>query len=134
MKRTEFWDTFEATVHHNPALSDIEKLNYLNSKLIGKAKDAVSGILLSNDNYSVAINLLKERFGHYTELINISPAINSSRGLRLLYHETEKHLRSLEALKQDISQEVFISIIISKIPKDVLVQLQIQKGAKISGQ
>ena len=95
-----FWDTFEATIHHNPTLSDLEKLNYLNSKLTGKAKDAVSGILLSNDNYSVAVTLLKDRFGdkqsvincHYTELINVAPAINSSKGLRLLYDEIEKHL------------------------------------------
>ena len=55
---------------------------------------------------------------------------NSSKGFRLLYDEVEKHLRSLEALKQDINQEVFISGITSKIPKDVLVQLEIQRGAK----
>lgn len=48
----------------------------------------------------------------------------------MLYDEIEKHLRSLEALKQDINQEVFISMILSKIPKDVFVQLQIKKGAK----
>ena len=119
-------------------MSDVEKLYYLNSKLAGKAKDAVSGILLSNYNYSVAVTLLKDRFGdkksvikcHYTELINVVPAINSSKGLRLLYDEVEKHLRSLDALKQDINQEVFISVITSKILKDVQVQLEIQKGAK----
>ena len=139
LKWTEFWDTFEATIHQNPTLSDIEKLHYLNSKLTGKAKDAVSRILLSNENYSVAVDLLKDRFGdtqsvincHYTELINVPPAVNSSKGLRMLYDEAEKHLRSLEALKQDINQEVFISIITSKIPKDVLIQLEIQKGAKV---
>ena len=139
LRWTEFWDTFEATIHQNPTLSDIEKLHYLNSKLTGKAKDAVSGILLSNENYSVAVNLLKDRFGdkqsvincHYTELINVPPANNTSKGLRMLYDEAEKHLRSLEALKQNINQEVFISIITSKIPKEVLVQLEIQKGAKV---
>ena len=47
MRWKEFWDTFEATVDHNPNLTDIEKLNYLNSKLIGEGKCAVSGILLS---------------------------------------------------------------------------------------
>ena len=139
LKWTEFWDTFEATIHQSPTMSDIEKLHYLNSKLTGKAKYAVSGILLSNENYSVAVNLLKDRFGdtqsvincHYTELINVTPAVNSSNGLRMLYDEAEKRVRSLEALKQDINQEVFISIITSKIPKDILIQLEIQKGAKV---
>ena len=138
MRWKEFWDTFEATVDHNPNLSDIEKLNYLNSKLIGEAKSAVSGILLSKENYRVAVEMLKERFGgvqsvvncHYTELINITPAINNSKGLRQLYDQIEKHLRSLEALNQDVNQEVFISIITAKLPKDVLVQLEIQKGAR----
>ena len=130
MRWKEFWDTFEATVDNNPNLTDIEKLNYLNSKLIGEAKRAVSGILLSKENYRVAIEMLKKRFGnvksevncHYTELINITPAINNSKGLRQLYDQIEKHLRSLEALNQAVNQEVFISIITAKLPKDVLVQ------------
>ena len=138
MRWKEFWDTFAATVDNNPNLTNIEKLNYLNSKLIGEAKSAVSGILLSIENYSVTVTLLKERFGdvqsvvncHYTELINITPAINSSKGLRQLYDQIEKHLRSLEALHQDVNQEVFISIITSKLPKAVLVQLEMQKGAR----
>ena len=63
MRWKELWDTFEATIDHNPNLSDIEKLNYLNSKLIGDAKRGVSGILLSKENYRVAVEMLKERFG-----------------------------------------------------------------------
>ena len=63
LKWTEFWDTFEASVHKNTNISDIEKLNYLLSKLSGEAKQSVSGILLSNENYSVVTDLLKERYG-----------------------------------------------------------------------
>ena len=98
----------------------------------------MSGILLSKENYRVAVEMLKERFGdvqnvvnwHYTELINITPAINNSKGLRQLYDHIEKHFRRFEALNQDVNQEVFISIITAKLPMDVLVQLEIQKGAK----
>ena len=137
----EFWDTFEATVDHNPNLTDIEKLNYLNSKLIGEAKSAVSGILLSKGNYRVAVEMLKERFGdvqsvvncHYTELINITPAINNSKGLRQLYDQIEKHLRSLEALNQDVNQELFISIINAKLPKDVWCNLKYRGVQRING-
>ena len=63
MKWTEFWDTFKTTIDQNESLSDIEKMKYLNSKLTGEAKQAESGILLSNENYRVVIDLLKERFG-----------------------------------------------------------------------
>ena len=138
LKWSEFWDTFETTIDKNDFLSEIEKLKYLNSKLTGEAKHAVSGIILSNDNYQVAVTLMKERFGdvqtvinaHYTELINLTPATNNPRSLRSLFDQVERNLRSLQALKQDIDQDVFVSIITSKIPKDVLIQLEIQKGAK----
>ena len=136
LKWTEFWDTFESSVHKNTSISDIEKLNYLLSTLSGEAKHSVSGILLSNENYFVVIDLLKERYGdsqtvinsHYVELINLRAAPNMPRGLRSLYDQIEKHLRSLQALEQDINQDVFISMITPKLPKEVLIQLEIQKG------
>ena len=136
LKWTEFCDTFEASLHKNTSISDIEKLNYLLSKISGEAKHSVSGILLSNENYFVVIDLLKERYGdlrtviysHYVELINLRPAPNSPRGLRSLNDHIEKHLRSLQALEQYINQDVFISMITSKLPKEVLIHLEIQKG------
>ena len=138
LRWTEFWDSFEATIHRNSSLSDVEKLNYLMSKLSGQAKNSVSGILLSNENYAVAVELLKERYGdtqavvtsHYTELINLKSASNNPKGLRNLYNKIERHLRSLKALSQDTEQDVFISMITAKLPKDVLTQLELQKGAR----
>ena len=138
LKWTEFWDAFEASIHKNTNISDIEKLNYLMSKLAGEAKQSVSGIHLSNENYVIVVDLLKERYGdqqtvvnsHYIELINLKSVPNTSKGLRSLYDKIEKHLRSLEALDQDINQDVFIAMITSKIPREVLIQLEIQKGAR----
>ena len=79
LRWSEFWDTFEGTVDQNNNLSNTEKLSYLNSKLTGEAKQAVSGIYCSNENYEVTKVLLKEIFGrsqsvtnsHYTQLINM---------------------------------------------------------------
>ena len=89
LKWTEFWDSFEAKIHKNTTMSDIEKLNYLMSKLTGVAKQSVSGILLLNENYALVIDMLKERYGeaqtvinsHYAELINLKTAHNTARGL-----------------------------------------------------
>ena len=139
LKWTEFWDTFETTIDQNGSLSEVEKSKYLNSKLTGEAKLAVSGILLSNENYKVAVDILKERFGdqqtvvnsHYAELINLSSANNTTRSLRFLYDQIEKNLRSLNALKQDINQDIFVSLVTAKVSRDVLIQLEILKGSKI---
>ena len=110
----------------------------LMSKLSEQAKTSVSGIQLSNENYAVAVELLKERYGdtqavvtsHYTELINLKSAPNNPQGLRNLYNQIERHLRSLKALAQDTEQEVFISMITAKLPKEVRTQLELQKGAR----
>ena len=64
----------------------------------------------------------------YVELINLSCASNRTSELRFLY-KIERNLRSLEALNQNIDQDVFISMITTKLPEAVLVQLEIQKGS-----
>ena len=125
MKWTEFWDTFETTFNLNDNSSDIDKLKYLNSKLIGEAKQSVSGIHLSKGNYKVANDLLKERFGdqqtvinsHCSEMMNLTSASNNTKSLRSPYDQIEKNLGSLDSLKQDINQDIFISIVTSKIPE-----------------
>ena len=78
LRWSEFWDTFEAIVDQNNKLSNIEKLSYLNSKLTGEAKQAVSGIYLSNENYDITKTLLKERFGNSQSVMNsyCTPAHN----------------------------------------------------------
>ena len=52
---------------------------------------------------------------------------NTAKGLRTLYDHIEKHLAALE---ENIDQNIFISMITSKIPKEVLIQLELQKGAR----
>ena len=47
-------------------------------------------------------------------------AFNSTKGLRTLNDQFER----LEALKQDTNQDVFVNCLTSKIPREVLLQLQ----------
>ncbi|XP_045185376.2 uncharacterized protein LOC123543363 [Mercenaria mercenaria] len=78
---------------------------------------------------------MKERFGniqevvnlHYNTLINLAAPSNKTESLRLFLDSVEKHLRSLDVLKQDVNQDVFISMIKSKLPKDVLLQLELRR-------
>jgi len=96
-------------------MSNVEKFSYLASKVDGDAKRAILGLSLTNDNYKIAIQFLKERFGepqhvidsHYTELMKLSQATNRMSDLRDTNDMTEKHLRSLEALGQDLNRAVF---------------------------
>ena len=85
-------------------------------KLTGEAKNSVSGILLSNENYAVTLELLRERYkdtqavvsSHYTDLINLKSALYTPKGLCSLYNKIEKkHMRCLKALEQGINQDIF---------------------------
>ena len=65
---------------------------------------------------------------HYSDLINLQSASNQPTHLRRLYDDLEQHLRSFDAMHQDVNQDVYISMITSKLQKEVLIQLEIQKG------
>jgi hypothetical protein len=140
-KWIEFWDSFKCSVHDNNILSDSEKFNYLKSKLHGEAKSAISGLMLSDGNYRLAIDILKERFGnkqevidvHYNQLINLQPVKNDTRQLRSFLDNVERHLRSLEILGQNTNQDVFVSMVRAKLSEHVLIQLELKKGADKSG-
>lgn len=70
LKWVEFWQSFESS-DRNRNLSDVDKFNYLRSKLVGEAKSAIAGLALSNENYGVAIQILKDRFGNIQEMIDL---------------------------------------------------------------
>ena len=119
-------------------LSNIEKFNYLRSKINGDAHRAISGLSLPNENYIIAVDILREGFGnsqeaidlHYNHMINLPPAINKTSSLRNLLDTMERHIRSLEVLKQNTNQDLFVSMIRAKLPEEVLLQLEILNGAK----
>ena len=47
--------------------------------------------------------------------------------LRSFLNNVNTHLRSLTVLEQDVNQSIFIPMITSKLPREVVVQLEIQK-------
>ena len=81
-KYAEFWDVFESAIHSNKQRHDIDKFDYLKPKLKGTASEVISGLELTQENYNIAINLLKERYGkkqimikaHFAKLMNLPMA------------------------------------------------------------
>ena len=69
LKWSEIWDAFESAVHNRKKTSNVEKFNYLRNKVSGEARSAIQGLNLINENYEVAIGILKERFGNEQEII-----------------------------------------------------------------
>ena len=64
-----FWDSFESAIDKNPSLSAIDKFNYLNALLKGSAARSIQNLSLSEANYTVATEILNQRFGRTQAII-----------------------------------------------------------------
>ena len=59
-----FIESFDTAVDCNGALSNIQKFQYLKGYLSGQVERCIDGFLLTNDNYTEALNLIKECCGN----------------------------------------------------------------------
>ena len=97
----------------------------------GNALACVSGFKLSDSNYSVALDLLRERYEnkqllistHMNNLLKIEPLVDLSdaKHLRIIYDNIETQIRSLENLdiKSDMYGPLLIPVLLSKIPEEL---------------
>ena len=139
-KWTSFWDSFESAVHNNRELSDIEKFNYLSSLLERSAREAISGLSLTSDNYREAIATLKKRFGskqqiinkHMDVLLHVEPVTSTQniKVLRRLYDHVSSHVRSLQSLGVEPRSygNLLCPVLLTKIP----VEFQLAVSWKVS--
>ena len=130
-----FWDSYKATVHDNPDLSDARKFAYLQSVLEGKAHDAIAGLPITDANYDVAIRLLKDRFGdreqtidaHMERLMKLEPVRSETHvvELRRLYDKAESTIRSLEALgvALDSYGALLTPVFVPKLPDELRLEI-----------
>ena len=137
---TPFWESFHTAIHDNPALSPVEKFNYLRSLLRRTALDAVAGLSLSAANYQEAISILEKRFGSKQRIITkhmdalmclaavTSP--NDLKSLRGLYDGVELHTRSLKSLGVDPDSygELLTSVLMNKLPHGLQLLVSRQIG------
>lgn len=132
LKWPEFWDSFESSIHDNPSLFPVDKMNYLKARLEGPPLAYIAGLHLSNHNYDNVVDLLKGRYGNkeflvsalYNELLDMPVSDMSTCSLRNTYDTIEKHMRNLETLRQDVSSPVLLSIVFGKLPKEVVTKLR----------
>jgi hypothetical protein len=59
-----FRDTFEALIVNNTALSSVQKFHYLIASLKNEAKDLISNLQTTNENFLVAWQLVTQRYNN----------------------------------------------------------------------
>ena len=68
LKWPEFWDVFESSVDKQN-IAKVLKFSYLKGALREAALTAICGIALTNNNYDVAVTVLKQKFGRPDSII-----------------------------------------------------------------
>lgn len=138
LKWQEFWDSFESMIHSDLLFDEIVKFNYLLSYIESEAKSVIEGISVTKQNYQIAIDLLKERFGrkeviifaHLDKLFSLPVANNETKNLRTTVDDCEKHIRSLEAFGTLTTDQIFTPLILSKLPQTLRINLHRKNGSK----
>ena len=122
-----FWDGFDAAVNSNPAISSVQKLNYLRSQLRGDASHVIAGFSLTNASYEHSVTLLKNRYGqpqklitaHMQALLDLPNPSNTLSGLQSFHDAIERHMRSLSTLGKSVNSygDLPVPIILNKLPQ-----------------
>ena len=128
---TSFWDSFDSAIHQNTGLNEVDKFNYLRSLLRGSARDAISGLMLTEANYAEAISILRRRFGNKQQIITKhmdilmnTEAVTSPHNVQALRHfhdVVESNIRSLKALgvAAETYGSLLASVLMNKLPGDL---------------
>ena len=142
-KWQSFWDCFESLIHSNEDLTHIDKFNYLRSTLSGDASSAIAGLAPTSENYTSAINILKERFAkksliissHMDALMKLPQLTDKDdiKKLRKTYDRVETHIRSLQSLGVDSKDygPLLVPVVMNHLSEDV--NLIVSRKFKTSG-
>ena len=126
-----FWDSYEAAIHKNTELTDIDKFTYLRSLVERSAKESISGLALTSANYNEAITILEKRFGnkqriisrHMDVLLDVEGVTSQHNltALRRLYDRVESHIRGLRALgvAPDSYGSLLLPVLVKKLPHEL---------------
>ncbi|KAJ0172535.1 hypothetical protein K1T71_011674 [Dendrolimus kikuchii] len=126
----EFHDRFQTTIDTKP-ISEADKLAYLVTSLQGEALAFIRGLECTNDNYPIALKVLKDRFGklglvidaHYLTLLNLRKASSSAKDYLEVYNEIERHPRVLNGMGENTNHNLR-TIILNKFPNDIIYELK----------
>ena len=139
-QRISFWDSFASKIHTSSSLADIDKFKYLQQSLRGAAAQTISGLPLTRENYTEAVELLQKRYGNrqvivtrHMDVLRDLPKIENSNdlpSLRHLYDKTESTVRSLRGM--GVSTESYATVLTPNIMSKIPLELRLLISRKLS--
>lgn len=124
-----FWDSYDAAIHSNTMLSNVQKLMYLRVQLQEEAAEVILGFPLTNDTDMPSVDLLRSWFAkpdelkkaHMQALINLPNLSNTLTSLQQFHDSVESHTRSLTTLgkNSDSYGDMLVPMISGKLPTEI---------------
>ena len=123
-----FWDQFSAAVDSKTNIPDVVKFSYLKGVLSKDVQESIRGLLIANENYSIALKIIRERYANKQVLISsymesfvkLQPitSMKNVSGLRAMYDLVEGNVRNLSSLgvPSDTYGKLLVHLLIEKIP------------------
>uniref|UniRef100_A0A8D8YQY6 DUF1758 domain-containing protein n=1 Tax=Cacopsylla melanoneura TaxID=428564 RepID=A0A8D8YQY6_9HEMI len=140
-KYQEFSDNFQTLIDSKADLADHVKLHYLKSQLVGKAACLIEGLRITNENYKVAMDILKEEYGApevvrnkiYHEVKKLKLYSDKPEHVEDFYRKLEVNFMLLENQGVDVNTNQFLaSNLYSKLPDRTQDRLVKDKGFNIN--
>jgi len=138
---SSFFDTFNALFHNNASLTDVQRLHYLKSSVLGPAADIIKNFSITADNYKVAYEELVRHYenkgftiqSHIRSLLQTPKiAVASASELRKLHHHVASHVRALRALGQPVIHwdAWLVTLICGQLDSSTAGEWQLRRTAK----
>ncbi|XP_033363042.1 uncharacterized protein LOC117241175 [Bombus vosnesenskii] len=131
---TYFYDTFSSIVDRNEGLTNVQKFQHLRSSITGRAAQSIQSLELTEANYSIALDTLKDKFNcplqicmRHWNLMRNYPEIKKEtpEALEDLLETISVNLKALEHLKEPVTSNIAkIELIASKLPSSSLRKWQ----------
>uniref|UniRef100_A0A6P7H927 Uncharacterized protein LOC114348866 n=1 Tax=Diabrotica virgifera virgifera TaxID=50390 RepID=A0A6P7H927_DIAVI len=115
-----FFELFDTLIIQNQSLSDIQRFLYLKSYLQGDSLKLVDSLKVTNENFSIALDILKNRYqnkvtiinSYLTEIIDIPTLRNSSpQALRNFLTTVTKNMQLLKNLQFSSTELIDIILV-----------------------
>ena len=138
-----FHDTFNALVHNDPSIDDVNKFYYLKSCLKGDAAKTLLSLEVTRANYAIAWDVLTERYEDKEAIINTHvkgildlPSVTkeSHVHLRRLIDGYQRHTPALSSLGEPVQQwsTLLVTIIVRKLDEGTRLKWEERSGDKIT--
>ena len=119
-----FWSSFRANVNARDDLEKATKFIYLAQSLEGEPKEMISGLARTEDNYAVALYILKKRYANESKQTNVlmqrfhamSTPKHNSKELRVFLTEYRKIKHQLSRVVDFQANELVVkSVVVRKL-------------------